>query len=121
MRKGVQLALITILMGYCGSRPGAIVESTSYKNSGEALKYKDVTFVILEEEEEHGNTHFALLEKHGLLKSARDDPSEYYALPYIAKRKQRPNPGFLNSTETDATSPKSLRKSSTTVLLNGVS
>jgi len=40
VRLKVQFALITQLIAYTTSRPGAIVESSKYQNSGEVLTYQ---------------------------------------------------------------------------------
>ena len=43
----VQIALILLLSAATGTRPGALVESDSCRGSNKALKYEDITFMVV--------------------------------------------------------------------------
>ncbi|MCJ1368384.1 hypothetical protein MMC16_007526 [Acarospora aff. strigata] len=46
-RQQVQLALIMLIMVCTTSRPGALVECSSYQDSNEALCYKDIHLILV--------------------------------------------------------------------------
>lgn len=55
-RQRIQQALITLLIALTTVRPGAIVESSSYRGSNEALLYRDVALRLVRDPVEPSQT-----------------------------------------------------------------
>lgn len=47
-RERVQLPTVLLFLAYTGVRPGAIIESSCYRNTGQALLYRDVKLKLLQ-------------------------------------------------------------------------
>ena len=47
-RERLQMPTVLLFLAYTGARPGAIVESTSYRKTGQALLYRDLKLKLLQ-------------------------------------------------------------------------
>ncbi|KAH7097494.1 hypothetical protein BKA62DRAFT_443665 [Auriculariales sp. MPI-PUGE-AT-0066] len=78
----VQLAYLTNLLAYTGSRPGAIIESSSYRGTNQALTYGDhrLYAVPIDDNQPNLGRFLMLVIKFRLLKGYRNDDSSFLEL-----------------------------------------
>ena len=69
-RYRIQIALLILLIAYTTSRPGALVESSSYRNSNQALLYKHVCLVLIRNPDDN-EEHILVLELESTLMKGR--------------------------------------------------
>ncbi|KAF8847345.1 hypothetical protein BDZ45DRAFT_681948 [Acephala macrosclerotiorum] len=74
-RTRVQIAFYILLLTFTAARPGCVVVSDGYRNSNEALTYKDLQF-FLEKDPDGGPPTKILMVDFGLMKGKRFDDSE---------------------------------------------
>ncbi|RDL41173.1 uncharacterized protein BP5553_01152 [Venustampulla echinocandica] len=75
----VKLTLLVLILVYTVARPGAVVESSAYRNSTEALLYKDLKFCI-SQDKNGGPPLRSLTITFNLMKGDREEDNKYISL-----------------------------------------
>lgn len=76
-RLRLQLAFLTLFSSASAARPGSVVESACYVKSNEALKWSDITFYLLPDDEDPTHPSLVVSIRINLVKGHRQDDSVY--------------------------------------------
>lgn len=84
-RMRLQLAFLVLFSSASAARPGSVVESACYVKSNEALKWDDITFYLLPDDEDPAHPSLIINIRINLVKGFRKDKSIYQDLLFTTE------------------------------------
>jgi hypothetical protein len=76
-RSKIQFILVNMISALTGERPGAIIESSKYHGSNEALEWGDTQFMVIPNSKSPRDPHIGVIITFRLPKGHRGDPHFY--------------------------------------------